>query len=79
MRNVNNALARNRRILEGLLQNGEQTTKAHKERLMELNFNFKHVTHMHVSKTNKIYYYCYDMGYLPLDNDWYLVVKTGDI
>lgn len=79
MRNVNTALARNRRILEGFLRNDEQTTKAHKERLEEQNFNFKYVTHMHVSKTNKMYYYCYDMGYLPLDNDWYLVVRTPEV
>jgi hypothetical protein len=78
VRNVNNALGRNRRVLESLLPEGEDTTRAHKEKLLELNFNFKHITHTYVTKTNKIYYYCYDMGYLPLDNDWYLVVKTRE-
>ena len=30
-------------------------------------------------KYNKgnIYYFCYDYGYLPLEHDWYLVVKNS--
>ena len=28
-----------------------------------------------VVKTGKIYFYCYEYGYLPLENDWYLLVR----
>ena len=76
VRNINNALSKNRRILEGLLPAGEETAKANKEKLQRLGFQFKYLTHSYVTKNGKTYYYCYDYGYLPLENDWYLIVKS---
>ncbi len=78
VRNTNNALGKNRRILESLIPEGERTAKVHKQKLNSLGFNFRFITHIYISKTGKVYYYCYDMGYLPLDNDWYLIVKTNE-
>ena len=78
MRNVNNALSKNRRILEELLPEGEETAKTTKEKLTQKGFLFKYVTHLYTTKTGKTYYYCYDHGYLPLDNDWYLVVRRKE-
>jgi predicted nucleic acid-binding Zn ribbon protein len=75
VRNINNALGKNRRILESLLPEGEETAKAHKEKLQRLGFQFKYITHTYVTKTGKTYFYCYEYGYLPLENDWYLIVK----
>ena len=56
----------------------EETAKANKDKLMRLGFQFKYFTHVYTTKTGKIYYYCYDYGYLPLDNDWYLIVKKKE-
>lgn len=78
VRNINNALLKNRKVLESLLPVGEETAKANKEKLIRLGFQFKYLTHTYTTKTGKVYYYCYDYGYLPLDNDWYLIVKTKD-
>ena len=78
VRNVNNALAKNRRILEGLLLPGEETAKANKEKLQRLGFQFRYMTNTYVTKTGKTYFYCYDYGYLPLENDWYLIVKKNN-
>ena len=78
VRNINNALLKNRKILESILQGGEETAKANKDKLMRLGFQFKYVTHIYTTKTGKTYYYCYDYGYLPLDHDWFLIVKKKE-
>jgi len=78
VRNINNALGKNRRILEGLLPEGEETAKANKEKLQRLGFQFKYITHTYVTKTGKTYFYCYEYGYLPLENDWYLIVRRKE-
>ncbi|MBL7743499.1 MAG: DUF2116 family Zn-ribbon domain-containing protein [Chitinophagaceae bacterium] len=75
VRNINNALGKNRRILENLLPEGEETAKSNKEKLLRLGFNFKYFTHTYITKTGKTYLCCYEYGYLPLENDWFLIVK----
>ena len=78
VRNINNALLKNRKILESLLPNGEETAKANKDKLQRLGFQFKYFTHLYTTKTGKTYFYCYEYGYLPLENDWYLIVKRKE-
>ncbi len=79
VRNINNALGKNRRILEGIICSGDNgSAKTNKEKLMQMGFQFKYLTHVHRTKAGKNYNYCYDYGYLPLENDWFLVVKTKD-
>ena len=78
MRNINNALSKNRRILEELLPEGEEMSKVTQDKLLQKGFLFKYVTHLYTTKAGKTYYYCYEYGYLPLDNDWYLVVKKKE-
>lgn len=78
IRNVNNALGKNRRILESLLPEGEATAKARRDKLMEKGFHFKYHTHQYSTKNSNTYFYCYDYGYLPLENDWFLVVKKKE-
>lgn len=78
VRNINNTLMKNRRILENLLPENEETAKANKEKLMRLGFQFRYLTHTYQTKTGKTYFYCYDYGYLPLDNDWFLIVKRKE-
>lgn len=73
--NINNALKKNRRILESLLPDGEETAKANKEKLVSKGFQFKYLTHLYINKKGNQYFFCYDFGYLPLENDWYLIVK----
>jgi len=78
IRNINNALLKNRKVLESILPEGEETAKAHKDKLLRLGFHFKYLTHTYTTRTGKTYYYCYDRGYLPLDNDWYLIVRKKE-
>jgi len=75
VRKINNTLLKNRKILETILPDNEETAKANRDRLERLGFHFKYITHSFTNKTGKTYFYCYDYGYLPLDNDWFLIVK----
>ena len=78
VRNINNALLKNRKILESILPDTEETAKANKDKLQRLGFQFKSLTHIYTTKTGKVYYYCYDYGYLPLDNDCFLIVRKKE-
>ncbi len=77
VRNINNALIKNRRILEGLL-GGDETIKKPKEKFLSQGFQFKYTTHTYTNKKGNTYFFCYEYGYLPLDNDWYLVVRRKE-
>ena len=77
VRNINNALGKNRRILGSFIPAGEEKGKTTGIKLSESGFLFKYNTHTYTNKNGNVYFFCYDMGYLPLDNDWYLVVKRN--
>lgn len=73
IRNVNNRLRKNYRILESL--NPRQKSKASRSKLIELGFDFNYLTSIYTTKAGKIYYFVYDQGYLPLENDYFALVK----
>ena len=75
VRNINNILLKNRRIMDSLLPGSEEKMAVSKDRLISLGFQFRHMTHTYTNKSGKTYFYCYDYGFLPLENDWYLLVK----
>jgi hypothetical protein len=75
VRNINNALGKNKRILESFFKPGEDIAKTTKEKLLEKGFQFKYCTHTYTTRKGHIYFFCYDFGYMGLDNDWYLLVK----
>ena len=77
VRNINNALGKNRRILESYISNGGSTAKTNRENLTEKGFIFKYNTHTYTNKKGHVYFFCYDVGYLPLNNDRYLIVKRN--
>ncbi|HEX8334955.1 MAG TPA: hypothetical protein VF622_20185 [Segetibacter sp.] len=78
VRNINNALKKNRRILEELLPPDEEMKKTTKEKLLHAGFQFKYTTHTYTNKKGNTYFFCYEYGYLPLENDWFLVVKRKE-
>jgi hypothetical protein len=78
VRNVNNALLKNRKILESVL--GEEgMAKTTKAKLLDKGFQFKFLTHTYKNQKGQMYCFCYEYGYLPLENDWFLVVKRKEI
>ena len=78
VRNINNALKKNRRILEEVLPDTEGLAKTTRQKLLNSGFQFGYMTHTYTNKKGNTYYFCYEDGYLPLDNDWCLVVKRRE-
>jgi predicted nucleic acid-binding Zn ribbon protein len=78
VRNINNALGKNRRILDSLFTEGEGMAKTNKNKLLQKGFQFKYSTHTYTNKKGDTYFFCYDIGYLPLESDWYLLVKRKE-
>ena len=77
VRNINNTLIKNRRILETMLGE-EKMIKQLKEKMLTQGFNFKYFTHNYTNQKGNVYYFCYEYGYLPLEHDWFLIVKRKD-
>lgn len=76
IRNTNNILKKNRRILEELNPTGK--TKTLKKKLMLKGFDFGHLTSVYQTQTGKTYFFCYEQGYLLLDDAEVLLVKRGN-
>lgn len=74
IRNINNRLRKNYRVLDSfaLRQNKTKTTK---NRLLDKGFDFDYFTNTYTTQKGTVYYFVYDLGYLPLDNDYYMIVK----
>jgi hypothetical protein len=75
-RSVNAILRKNYKILEMLIP--EDTAKASKAKLLQKGFNFGFYTNVYTTKKGTSYYYCYEYGYLPIDNEYYFLVKKKD-
>lgn len=76
MRKVNATLKRNRDIL--LMLNPAGKANVAKSKLQNAGFNFNYHTNSYTTKTGKTYYFCYDQGYLALENDYYSLVVKQD-
>lgn len=73
MRNINNTLRKNYRVLAEL--NPENKSKTSRTKLFAKGFDFELFTSVYKTKTGNTYYFIYDQGYMPLENDEYVLVK----
>lgn len=77
VRQVNTILRKNRRILEELLGE-EQKRKIRRDHLQAKGLNLDYYTNKLATAKGHVYYFVYEYGYLPLDEDVYLLVKQKD-
>ncbi|WP_295335413.1 hypothetical protein [Flavobacterium sp.] len=73
MRNTNNKLRRNYRILAEL--NTEGKSKTSRLKLLNKGFDFEYLTNIRTTKSGNTYYFIYDQGYMAVENDFYVLVK----
>lgn len=73
MRNINNRLRKNYRILSDL--NTEGKSKTTRTKLLSKGFDFDYFTNILQTKTGNTYYFLYDQGYMALDHDFYVLVR----
>lgn len=76
VRQVNTILKKNRRILIALNPGGK--TKLHRDKLVDKGFNFDYYTNQYITKKGKVYFFCYDQGYIAFeDNTYALVIRQS--
>ena len=73
IRNINNRLRKNYKILSELNITGK--TKVTRTKLYDKGFDFQFFTSIYKTKTGNTYFYIYDEGYLSLDNEIFLLIK----
>ena len=76
MRRVNYTIRKNRKILSRLNPKGK--AKAHKMKLIRAGLNFDYFTNVYKTREGKVYYFCYDQGYVQLEDDYYALVVKED-
>jgi len=77
VRNTNTILRKNRRILEELNPNGK--ARIHRDKLSMRGFNFTYHTQIHVTRTGRTYYYCYEYGYYLQDSGYVDIVRNAHV
>jgi hypothetical protein len=73
IRRINNIIRKNRRILTSYNPLGKNTIDG--MTLSEEGFNFHYYTNIYTTQKGSTYYFCYDQGYLRLENDQYMLVQ----
>lgn len=73
MRNINNKLRKNYRILTEI--NTEGKIKTTRTKLISKGFDFDFFTSIYKTKNGNMYYFLYDQGYMELENENYILVK----
>lgn len=73
IRKINRILKSNRRILADLTPK-EKSIKVSEKELKKLGFSFDYFTNTYTTKANKTYFFCYEYGYLNLDDGFFALV-----
>jgi predicted nucleic acid-binding Zn ribbon protein len=73
IRNVNNRLRKNYKILSELNSSGK--TKVTRTKLYDNGFDFQFFTSIYKTKTGNTYFYVYNEGYLTLESDLFLLIR----
>lgn len=77
-REINNLLRRNRRVMEALLPPQEKTIRVSREQLLQKGFHFTYHTHQLTSAKGHHYFFCYDYGYVAIDEHWVQIVRRKE-
>jgi predicted nucleic acid-binding Zn ribbon protein len=76
VKDVNNILRKNRKILVELNPDGK--TRVSQEKLKSKGFDFNYYTSTYTTKEGAQYFYCYEQGYLPIEKNLCLLVVKKD-
>ena len=76
MNTVNKVLKKNRAILKA--KNPDGKIKVQRDFLVRKGFDFNYHTHIYATQKGTTYFFCYEYGYLPLENEAFLLVKREE-
>ncbi len=74
-RNIIHQLRKNKQILEKILQD-QLIVNVQRQQLLNLGFHFAYRTHHYTNKLGRTYVYCFEYGYMSLDEENFLIVKN---
>ncbi|HUS87286.1 MAG TPA: hypothetical protein VMW76_08605 [Bacteroidales bacterium] len=77
VRSVHNILRNNRRIMSDLYDNGR--VKVHIDALIVSGYSFTFFTHLVEPEKGPECRYCYEFGYIKLDEDYVRIVKNSSV
>lgn len=77
IRRVNYTIRKNRFIMEELLS-GKEVLKISKKTLLDEGFDFDFFTNIYETKKGGKYYFCYEFGYLLLEDGYCTLVRRDD-
>jgi len=75
MRNINNRLRKNYRILKKL--NTVGTTKVQRKKMFQNGFDFELFTSIYQTQTGTLYWFVYNQGYSKIDDNWYFLISKA--
>jgi len=75
IRNINQNLRKNRRILESILLPARQAVKTSRQHLQNKGFGFRYFTHSYTNKNGNRFRFCYEYGYRVVGKEQVVVVK----
>ena len=73
---INSILKKNRTLLSKFNPDGK--VKISKKKMLNAGFNFDYFTHTYHTQNGKSYIFCYEFGYLALNDDDFLLVKREE-
>jgi hypothetical protein len=76
-RQINGIIKHNRNILSDLFQK-YSNRKIGKEKFIAAGFNFDYLSNFYKTKTGKTYFFCYDYGYIMLEDDLISIVERKE-
>lgn len=77
VRSVNSILKKNRSIIQKLMPQDLRRVKVNMQRLNEYGFNFTFYTHSYTTRSGIAFVFCYEYGYLKLDQNRCLLLKRN--
>ena len=73
---INGILKKNRKPLAKLNPDGK--VKVSKKKMLNAGFNFDYHTHTYQTQKGNKYFFCYEFGYLALNDDEFLLVEKKE-
>jgi len=78
VKQVNRVLWQNRAVMNRLIPEVKGKTTVSRSRLIQEGFDFSYHTHTHTTRNGHTYVFCYEFGYLPLENEVIMLVKREE-
>ncbi|MCZ4244631.1 hypothetical protein [Pedobacter punctiformis] len=76
LKRINFILRKNRTILSKL--NPKEKAKVQRKKLLTAGFNFDYHTHTYLAQNGNLYVFCYEYGYLAINEEEFLLVKREE-